>query len=64
MQYRRLGNSGLIVSALSLGTMQFGQAMNVGRLDQQATTAMVRRFIAHLRRGSTAASGPGGGRPG
>ena len=32
MQYRRLGRSGLIVSALSLGTMQSGEAMNVGRL--------------------------------
>lgn len=42
MQYRRLGNSGLIVSALSLGTMQFGQAMNVGQLDQSATTEMIR----------------------
>lgn len=42
MQYRRLGNSGLIVSALSLGTMQFGQAMNVGRLDQQATNDMIK----------------------
>ena len=42
MQYRRLGNSGLIVSALSLGTMQFGKAMNVGSLDQQATNAMIK----------------------
>jgi aryl-alcohol dehydrogenase-like predicted oxidoreductase len=42
MQYRRLGNSGLIVSALSLGTMQFGQAMNMGRLDQDATNEMVK----------------------
>ncbi|MBL8155003.1 MAG: aldo/keto reductase [Anaerolineae bacterium] len=42
MKYRRLGNSGLIVSALSLGTMQFGQAMNVGRLDQQATNEMIK----------------------
>jgi aryl-alcohol dehydrogenase-like predicted oxidoreductase len=42
MQYRRLGNSGLIVSAVSLGTMQFGQAMNLGRLDQAQTTEMVK----------------------
>ena len=41
MQYRRLGNSGLIVSALSLGTMQFGKGMNVGSLDQVATTEMI-----------------------
>lgn len=42
MEYRRLGNSGLIVSALSLGTMQFGKAMNMGQLDQKATNAMVK----------------------
>lgn len=42
MQYRRLGNSGLIVSALSLGTMQFGKAMNMGQLDQAATDEMVK----------------------
>lgn len=42
MEYRKLGGSGLIVSALGLGTMQFGEAMNVGRLDQQATTDMIR----------------------
>ena len=42
MQYRTLGRSGLIVSALSLGTMQFGKAMNMGGLDQQATTAMIK----------------------
>lgn len=41
MKYRRLGNSGLIVSAVSLGTMQFGQAMNMGRLGQDETTAMI-----------------------
>lgn len=42
MEYRRLGNSGLIVSALSLGTMQFGKAMNMGQLDQKATNSMVK----------------------
>ncbi|HEX2907375.1 MAG TPA: aldo/keto reductase [Phototrophicaceae bacterium] len=42
MLYRKLGNSGLIVSALSLGTMQFGKAMNVGSLDQQATNEMIK----------------------
>jgi len=42
MQYRRLGNSGLIVSALSLGTMQFGQAMNMGQLGQEATIEMIK----------------------
>lgn len=42
MQYRRLGNSGLIVSAFSLGTMQFGKSMNMGALDQKATNDMVK----------------------
>jgi aryl-alcohol dehydrogenase-like predicted oxidoreductase len=42
MKYRKLGNTGLIVSELSLGTMQFGAKMNVGNLDQKATTEMVR----------------------
>jgi aryl-alcohol dehydrogenase-like predicted oxidoreductase len=42
MQYRRLGRSGLIVSALSLGTMQFGRKMNMGGLDQKATSEMVK----------------------
>jgi aryl-alcohol dehydrogenase-like predicted oxidoreductase len=32
----------LIVSALSLGTMQFGKAMNMGQLDQTATNEMVK----------------------
>lgn len=42
MKYRRLGNTGLIVSELALGTMQFGNAMNMGGLDQNATTKMIR----------------------
>lgn len=42
MQYRRLGNSGLIVSALSLGTMQFGEAMNMGSLGQAETNEMIK----------------------
>ncbi len=42
MEYRRLGNSGLIVSALALGTMQFGKGMNMGGLDQKATNAMIK----------------------
>ncbi|MCL4251450.1 MAG: aldo/keto reductase [Anaerolineae bacterium] len=45
MIYRRLGNTGLIVSALSLGTMQFGKAMNMGQLDQQQTNAMIKFAI-------------------
>ncbi len=34
MEYRKLGNSGPIVSAVSLGTMQFGRGMRMGNLDQ------------------------------
>jgi aryl-alcohol dehydrogenase-like predicted oxidoreductase len=47
VKYRRLGSSGLIVSALSLGTMQFGEAMNVGRLNQEETTAMINQARDH-----------------
>jgi len=42
MVYRKLGNSGLIVSAVALGTMQFGSKMNMGNLDQKATDEMVK----------------------
>jgi aryl-alcohol dehydrogenase-like predicted oxidoreductase len=41
MKYRKLGNSGLIVSVLSLGTMQFG-GKGMGNLDQKQTDSMVR----------------------
>ena len=47
MKYRRLGNTGLIVSELSLGTMQFGKKMNMGGLDQNATTDMVKFALDH-----------------
>jgi aryl-alcohol dehydrogenase-like predicted oxidoreductase len=42
MKYRRLGNSGVIVSAVALGTMQFGQKMNMGNLNQKETDSLVR----------------------
>ncbi len=42
MKYRRLGATGVIVSEMALGTMQFGGRMNMGNLDQQATTKMVK----------------------
>lgn len=41
MKYRNLGNSGLIVSELALGTMQFGQKMNMGNLNQKQTDELV-----------------------
>jgi aryl-alcohol dehydrogenase-like predicted oxidoreductase len=42
MKYRKLGNTGLIVSELALGTMQFGGKMNMGNLGQEETTRMVK----------------------
>lgn len=42
MKYRKLGNTGVIVSEVALGTMQFGGAMNMGNLGQEATTKMVK----------------------
>jgi aryl-alcohol dehydrogenase-like predicted oxidoreductase len=42
MKYRKLGNTGLIVSEVALGTMQFGGKMNMGNLGQEATTRMVK----------------------
>jgi aryl-alcohol dehydrogenase-like predicted oxidoreductase len=47
MKYRKLGNSGLIVSVAGLGTMQFGKSMHMGQLDQQATTEMIRFALDH-----------------
>lgn len=47
MKYRHLGNTGLIVSELSLGSMQFGKKMNMGGLDQLATNEMVKFAIDH-----------------
>lgn len=41
MKYRKMGNSGVIVSALSLGTMQFG-GKGLGNLGQRETDSMVR----------------------
>jgi aryl-alcohol dehydrogenase-like predicted oxidoreductase len=42
MKYRKLGNTGLIVSEVALGSMQFGGKMNMGNLGQDETTRMVR----------------------
>src|SRR4029077_9128057 len=40
MKYRKLGNTGLIVSEVALGSMQFGGKMNMGNLGQEQTTRM------------------------
>ena len=45
MKYRRLGNTGLIVSEVALGTMQFGGKMNMGNLGQEDTTRMVKQAL-------------------
>jgi aryl-alcohol dehydrogenase-like predicted oxidoreductase len=45
MRYRKLGNTGLIVSEVALGTMQFGGRMNMGNLGQEDTTRMVKVAI-------------------
>ena len=42
MKYRTLGHTGLIVSELALGSMQFGGKMNMGNLGQEDTTRMVK----------------------
>ena len=42
MKYRKLGNTGLIVSEFALGTMQFGGKMNMGNLGQEDTTRIVK----------------------
>jgi len=42
MKHRRLGHTGLIVSELALGSMQFGGKMNMGNLGQEDTTRMVK----------------------
>src|ERR1700691_2279008 len=42
MKFRKLGNTGLIISEVALGTMQFGGKMNMGNLGQEDTTRMVK----------------------
>src|SRR5258705_710582 len=42
MRHRTLGHTGLIVSEVALGSMQFGGKMNMGNLGQEDTTRMVK----------------------
>jgi hypothetical protein len=41
VRYRTLGHTGLIVSEVALGSMQFGGQMNMGNLGQDETNRMV-----------------------
>jgi aryl-alcohol dehydrogenase-like predicted oxidoreductase len=45
MKYRKLGHTGLIVSEVALGSMQFGSKMNMGNLGQEETTRMVKQAL-------------------
>src|SRR5208282_3984597 len=45
MKFRKLGNTGLIVSEVALGSMQFGGKMNMGNLSQDDTTRMVKQAL-------------------
>jgi aryl-alcohol dehydrogenase-like predicted oxidoreductase len=47
MKYRKLGNTGLIVSEVALGSMQFGAKMNMGNLGQEDTSSMVKLALDH-----------------
>jgi aryl-alcohol dehydrogenase-like predicted oxidoreductase len=42
MKYRKLGNTGLIVSEVALGSVQFGGKMNMGNLGQEDTARVVK----------------------
>src|ERR1700726_4942664 len=42
MKYRSFWNTGLIVSEVALGTMQFRCKINIGNLGQEDTTRMVK----------------------
>src|SRR6185503_8784364 len=45
MRHRTLGRTGLIVSEVALGSMQFGGRMNMGNLGQEDTTRMVKAAL-------------------
>ena len=47
MRYRKLGSTGLIVSTVGLGTMQFGSGMNMGNLGQKETDHLVQAALDH-----------------
>ena len=47
MKHRTLGHTGLIVSEVALGSMQFGGKMNMGNLGQEDTNRMVALALDH-----------------
>ena len=47
MRHRTLGHTGLIVSEVALGSMQFGGQMNMGNLGQEETNRMVKLALDH-----------------
>src|SRR5438105_11190812 len=47
MRHRKLGHTGLLVSEVALGSMQFGGKMNMGNLGQGDTTRMVKLALDH-----------------
>src|SRR3989441_3004935 len=47
VRHRTLGHTGLIVSEVALGSMQFGGQMNMGNLGQDETNRMVKLALNH-----------------
>src|SRR5712691_625346 len=47
VRHRTLGHTGLIVSEVALGSMQFGGQMNMGNLGQDETNRMVKLALDH-----------------
>src|SRR5467141_942845 len=47
VRHRTLGHTGLIVSEVALGSMQFGGQMNMGNLGQHETNRMVKLALNH-----------------
>src|ERR1700759_301126 len=51
MRFKKLGNTGLLVSEICLGTMTFGSGdgpwRHIGTLDQDAVDKIVRTAFAH-----------------
>jgi len=41
MKYRKLGNTGIAVSAVTLGSVQFGNQMNMGNLGKEEASRMI-----------------------